>query len=153
MSQHSPNIDASRQAREELQRAYLFVTYGHLNEAMDACERAATHLPDEPLPHTLKGAILTASGQLPQAMRTLQQVLRAHRGDILASLYLAEACFLAGRHRRAWRLLEELDAEALALSPHGELAIALRETWSQIAPEELPKPLVVNLEDEPQPAA
>ncbi|TXD41768.1 hypothetical protein FRC96_03470 [Lujinxingia vulgaris] len=145
--------DARHRAHQELQRAYLLITYGHCAEALEACERAAVLLPDHPLPLTLKGGILIASGQLPRAIRTLQQVQRTHRGDILASIYMAEACFLAGRHRRAWRVLDEIDPEALEKSPHAELALALRETWSQIPPEELPKPLEVNLDDEPQPIA
>ncbi|RDV38395.1 hypothetical protein DV096_06135 [Bradymonadaceae bacterium TMQ3] len=156
-SSHSPESatpeDARHRAHQELQRAYLLITYGHCTEALEACERAAELLPDHPLPLTLKGGILIASGQLPLAIRTLQQVKRTHRDDILASIYMAEACFLAGRHRRAWRVLDEIDPEALAQSPHAELALALRETWSQIPPDELPKPLQVNLDDESQPIA
>ncbi|RAL20565.1 hypothetical protein DL240_16135 [Lujinxingia litoralis] len=150
MQTSSSNIS---QAHQELQRAYLLVGFGHLTEAIAACERAECLMPEEALPGTLKGAILTASGQLPAAMRQLQKVLRVHRDDLLATLYLAEACFLAGRHRRAWRLLDGLDPHVLNESPHGPLAAALRETWEQIPPDELPKPLEVNLDEEPQPAA
>lgn len=130
-----------------LKKAYVLLGDGHFQEALNYCERAAGAGEDEHLAHTLRGAILTASGRPLEAMRAL---IRLHRGrpqEVLTALYLAEACFFAGRHRRGWKVLEKIDDGRLADSPWSGFAAQLRETWNGLAEwEEVPKPQPVALD-------
>lgn len=135
-------------AREILKRAWIWMEFGHFEKAIAACERAADRA-DRPLvPETIKGAVLTASGRPEEAMRHLMGLHRRNSEAILTSLYLAEACFLAGRHRRARKTLDEIDEQRLADSRWSEFARQLSRTWEQLDDlEQLPDPVEVPLED------
>ena len=116
---------------------------------MQACDEAARRATDDDgrvVARALHGAILTASGRPLEAMRKLLRLHRSHREAILVALYLAEACFLAGRARRAWKVLDGLDEQALADSPWADFAAGLRQTWHQMAElDDLPQPVTVPL--------
>lgn len=135
-------------ARHWLKRAYVLLEAGHLEEAFSACETAVERADDPVVPLSMQGAMLTASGRPVEGMRLLMQVHRRHREAILPVLYLAEACFLAGRHRRGWKLLESLDDEALKTSPWEGFARQLCETWEQLGElDELPEPRTIPIND------
>lgn len=149
---------ANRQTAEEinsqqwLKLAYVLVDRGHFQEAMNACERAADGAEGqqaEILAHTLRGAILTASGRPVEAMRELMGLHRRHGDAIVVALYLAEACFLAGRHRRGWKVFDSIDEESLNDSPWREFGHQLRATWEELAElDEIPAPQTVPFDDE-----
>lgn len=143
------NDEGLSAAQLQLKRAYVLTSYGFYNEALAACEEATALSDDELVPRTVYGAILTASGRAKEAMRHLNQLHRAHRDAILPALYLAEACFLANRHRRAWKILEGLDPQALAQSPYADFAKQLRQAWGELEElDRLPGLLVVPFEGE-----
>ena len=133
--------EGDREARQWLKRAYLLLERGQLEEALSACETAADSAVDPVVPRSVQGAILTAGGRPVEAMRMLMQVHRRNRDAILPALYLAEACFLAGRQRRGWKVLDSIDAQTLEESPFQDLARQLRQTWEELGElEELPEP-------------
>lgn len=134
-----------RSGQKELKRAFVLTSYGQFEEAIRACERAEEILGEDPLPGAIRGSILSASGRPKAAIRELMSVCRRHRDAILPALYLAEACFLAGRGRRGWKILDGLDPVALEESPWAEFALGLRETWEGIeeGPELLKVPLTL----------
>ena len=138
--------ESRREGQGELKRAYLLTTYGHYEAAMQACDRAREFLGDDPLPGALKGAILSASGRPKEAIRELNGVCRRHREAILPALYLAEACFLAGRMRRGWKVLREINPAALKESPWAEFAAELEQGWEGL--ERGPEILEVSLSEE-----
>ena len=140
--------DQERQASAQqlLKKAYLLLSNGHFEEALNYCDRAAEESEDDVLARTLRGAFLTASGRPVEAMQELMRLHQRRRETILSALYLAEACFLAGRHRRGWKVLEGIDDQELAESRWTGLAAQLHETWDGLAElEGLPKPLTVPL--------
>ncbi len=131
-------------AQQQLKRAFVLTSYGFFQEALQSCERAANLSDDELVPRTIQGAILTASGRPSDAMKVLIRLQREHKNSILCSLYLAEACFLAGRHRRGWKTLNSLEEEAVAQSPWAEFYQNLRTAWEELEEiEGLPGPLRV----------
>lgn len=135
-------------ARDMLKKAYVWMNFGYYERAMTACRTAARRADDPLVPETIRGAIMTASGRPVEAMRHLMELHRRHRDAILTALYLAEACFLAGRRRRAWKTLEALDDEALAESPWRDFAHQLQRVWNQLDElDDLPDPIRVPLGD------
>lgn len=138
------NLD---EARDELRRAYLQVSFGKYPEAIAACERAAQLAPDHHLPATLKGSFEMAAGRVRDALGTLRGVTRRHDEEALPQIYFAEACFMAGRRRQGERALDK--AEALLDSQElADLIDSLRQTWASVDADELPPPLVVELVEE-----
>ena len=133
--------------RQLLQRAYVLMSFGFIEEALDACDEAARRAEepdDEVTAHSVKGAMLSASGRPKEAMRELIGLRRKYGEAILPALYLAEACFLAGRSRRAYKILDGLDQEQLGRSPYVEFAAQLRTTWESLGElDGLPDPLTV----------
>ena len=133
--------------RQLLQRAYVLMSFGFIEEALEACDEAARRAEianDEVTARSVKGAILNASGRPKEAIRDLMKLRRDYKEAILPSLYLAEACFMAGRSRRAWKILDGIDAEKLGKSPWAEFARQLRLTWESISEVEvIPEPITV----------
>lgn len=147
-SKQKEETDPKEQARRELKRAFVLTSFGYFEEALEACERAAQFGDDDCLPRTIQGAILTASGRPLEAMKSLGDLRRRHKEAILPALYLAEACFMAGRHRRGWKILDSVDEEALEESPWADFARQLRTTWEDLGDlEELPEAITVPFEN------
>lgn len=149
MSEMMRNDDELSRAQLMLKRAYVLTSYGFYKEALEACEEAAALSDDELVPRTIYGAILSASGRPMEAMKHLNKIHRANRRALLPALYLAEACFLAGRGRRAWRILDGLDQQMLAESPYADFAAQLRQAWGELEElDQLPGLLVVPFEED-----
>ena len=136
--------DRDATARQLLKKAYVWMNFGYYQRAMQVCEYAAERADDPFVARTLHGAILTASGRALEGMRMLMKLHRRRRDAILTALYLAEACFLAGRPRRGFKTLDSIDRQALEDSPFEPFARQLRETWENI--DEV-QPLEVPLEE------
>jgi predicted Zn-dependent protease len=136
--------DMATPARDQLQRAYLCLGFGQYQEAIDACEAAAELAPGHPLPPTLKGSFEMAVGRVGEALGTLRAVTRRHREEPLATLYFAEACFLAGRRQQAERALA-----GAAQMPMSEDLRAfmdeLRRTWTSVQHDVVPPPLIARV--------
>jgi predicted Zn-dependent protease len=138
----------------ELKRAYLHVSFGQYDQAIEACDRAAAAAPEHHLPATLRGSFEMAAGRVRDALGTLRPVTRRHPDEPLPKIYFAEACFLAGRHRQGLRALKQ--AEAICQEAQDdpqvaqciELVDGLRQIWQSVEPTEVPPPLVVELVDD-----
>lgn len=147
MTRHLDEASRQATARQLLKKAYVSMNFGYFQKALTACDRAVERADDPLVAETMRGAILTASGRPVEAMRELIGLHRRHPEAILTALYLAEACFLAGRHRRAWKTLEGIDQEALADSPWCDFGRELRRTWRQLDDiDDLAEPVEVALE-------
>lgn len=133
--------------KQLVQRAYVLMSFGYIEEALEACDEAARRAEepdDEVTAQSVKGAMLSASGRPKEAMRQLMGLRRKYGEAILPALYLAEACFLAGRSRRAWKILDGLDQERLGRSPWAQFASQLRATWELLSDvDDLPEPVTV----------
>lgn len=94
--------DALDTCRHHLRRAYLLTSWGKLDDALDACDRAddATGPDGHPMPGALRGSILVAAGRLGPALRELRRVTRRWSDFALGHVYFAEACLLDGRTRQ-----------------------------------------------------
>jgi predicted Zn-dependent protease len=148
MPQTTESDEAALAAQEELKRAWMQVSFGQFDRAIESCRRAAQLLPDHHLPPTLEGSFELAAGRVRQALGTLREATRRHQDQPLSWLYFAEACFLGGRRRQAVRALGK--AEALPDPGEvGELIEQLRQTWQDIEPSEMPPPLVAQMEGAP----
>lgn len=132
MWESTEKMDVDERGKSELQRAYLLMGFGRFEEALQVCDEVATYLEESALPGAIRGAILIAAGRPQEAMKELSRHCRAHPTSLLSEIYLAEACFLAGRSRRAWKILDRLWTRGVAESPFGELTENLRESWSQL---------------------
>ena len=129
-------------ARRDLQRAYLLVSFGHVDPAIEACRRADRRIDgDHHLPKTLAGNFQIAAGELRAALRTLREVTRAHPQAALPQAHFAEACLLAGRQRQGERALAT--ARELDDGEHTELIDRLEAAWRGIAPDEVPPPVEI----------
>lgn len=117
--------------RQLLKRAYVSMNCGYFEEAIEACVVAAERADDPLVADTLRGAILTASGRPTEALQLLMPLHRQREDAILTALYLAEACFFAGRIRRGWKVLDGIDPEELDDSPWRDFADQLRRSWEQ----------------------
>lgn len=140
-------------AQDDLKRAFLHMSFAQYDEAIAACERAADHAPEHPLPAALKGSFELAAGRVRKALGTLRRTTKQHPGDALSHIYFAEACFLAGRHRQGRRALAR--AEALIEAEgrdveHGvdltELISNVGQVWGEIDMSELPPPVVAEFD-------
>lgn len=131
-------------AQESLKKAYLFLSYGQYQEAIDACDAAARLAPGHPLAPTLKGSFELAVGRVNEALGTLRAVTRRHPKHALALLYFAEACFLAGRSAAAQRALDQLDKLTLSEALR-EFRDELVQVWDSFAPDAIPPPLVADV--------
>ena len=126
-----------------LQRAFVLISFARFQEAIACCDEAEPLAADPLFVRALKGSILTASGRPLQAMRLLLPQHRTRPDHIPTTLHLAEACFLAGRPRRGWKILDSLPPEVDS-GPFGSLAQALRDTWELLDGDDpVPAPLVV----------
>lgn len=132
-------------AREALQRAYLYLGFGQYPEAIEACARAAELAPEHALPHTLKGSFEMAAGRMGEALATLRQATQRHPDDVLAQLYFAEACFLAGRHRPGQRALARAQGMAMDEALRA-LCAELEAFWAQMPPEVMPPALIAQVD-------
>lgn len=115
-----------------LKWAYLILEEGRFEEALQACDQAAavaTEEQEQLLARALGGAIYSAQGRPQEALRVLMGLHRRHQRSAPVALYLAEACFLAGRHRRGWKVLESIEEQLEPAGPWASLAAQLRETW------------------------
>lgn len=136
-------VDPSATAQSLLRRAFVLTSFAHYQEAIACCDEAEPLAEDPLFVRALKGSLFTASGRPLEAMRLLIPQHRAHPDHLPTALHLAEACFLAGRSRRAWKILDSLPAET-ASSAFGPLADSLRTTWELLERDEASfTPLVV----------
>ncbi len=95
-------------AQQHLQRAYLLLDYGELDEALAACERAADVAPDHPMPHALAGSFLTSFGRPRDALKPLRRALRLAPDNPFALLTFAETNLALGRTAAANRALSKV---------------------------------------------
>ncbi len=142
--QEAPELDDDqREARLELQRAYLLLSWGELDQAREACERAQDIYPDHPLAPSIAASIDIAAGKLPDALRALRRVTKKWPKAPVGHLYFAETCFLMGRGRQGWKALEkaeQLDEDGV----WAEQLTAMRQTWEALEDEEnLPDPIEI----------
>ncbi|MFP4600479.1 MAG: tetratricopeptide repeat protein [Persicimonas sp.] len=148
MRQNPETDEAELAAQEELKRAYMQVSFGQFDQAIESCERAARHLPDHHLPAALKGSFELAAGRVREALGTLRQATRRWNDQPLPWLYFAEACFLGGRRRQGLRALDKAEKHAARMEQGeqvaqiGELIDELRQIWKAVEPTEMPPPLV-----------
>lgn len=128
-------------ARTELRRAYLHLSYGDIDAALEACARARTLAPEQAAPRLIEGATLTAAGRLRDAVGVLRAATQRWPDEPLGHVYFAEACWLMGRARQASQALERAER----LDTPGDLApyIAdLRAAWAAVG--EAPAPVRIS---------
>lgn len=129
-------------AREDLRRAYLLVSFGDFDPAIEACRRADRRIEgDHHLPKTLEGNFQVARGDVREALGTLRTVTRAHPGAALPRIHFAEACLLAGRRRQGERALEK--ARELDDGEHADMIAKLEAAWEDVDPDEVPPPVEI----------
>lgn len=127
-------------ARRELKRAYLLVSVGEIEPAIEKCRRADRRIDGaHHLPETLAGSFQIARGEMREAIATLREVTRAHPEAALPRAHFAEACFFAGRTRQGERALEK--ARELDDGDHAELIAELETIWKGVDPDEIPPPV------------
>lgn len=131
-------------AQELLKKAYLFLSYGQYEEAIEACEAASRAAPGHPLAAVLKGSFEMAVGRINDALGTLRAVTNRHPEHPLALLYFAEACFLAGRSAAAQRALAQLDKLTLSEALR-EFRDELVQVWDCMALDTIPPALVADI--------
>ena len=129
--------------RTKLQQAYVLLSFGFIDEALEFCEQVAVELPDHPIAPTLKGAFLIASGQTQAALKYLAKVLRRHPRSALTRLYFCEACLLSGRRGRGLKELQALDKDLLDTEDLRLFANSLKQVFEDIDPTMIPAPLIV----------
>jgi len=135
-------VDALDACRHHLRRAYLLTSWGTLDDALDARDRAddATGPDGHPMPGALRGSILVAAGRLELALRELRRVTRRWDDFALGHLYFAEACLLDGRTRQGRLALDR--ARSADDGTHADFIDALAPVFD--APPDLSSlPLVV----------
>src|SRR5690554_5091864 len=137
-------LEMQASAQDSLKQAYLFLSFGRYQEAIDACDAAARLAPKHPLAPTLKGSFEMSVGRVGDALGTLRAVTRRHPKYPLAWLYFAEACFLDGRSAAAQRALSELDKLPLT-DALLEFRDELVQVWSSVARDVIPPPLVADI--------
>jgi predicted Zn-dependent protease len=93
--------------REALSRAYLLVSWGHIDPALKLCERVDESFEGgHPLPQTLAGGFLVGAGRMREGLQRLRATVRRFPAAPMPHIQFAEACFLAGRHRQGHRAME-----------------------------------------------
>ena len=115
-----------------LKQAYLRLDQGDFEGAIAACEAAQEALDEAALADALIGAVKLAQGDRRGAMRHLMGANKRHPGAVEVQVYLAEACWLMGRRRRATRLLDKLEAGGAGEGPWEEMIRSLKQTWEQL---------------------
>lgn len=118
--------------RTLLKQAYLRLDQGDFEGAIAACEAAQETLEEAALADALIGSVKLAQGDPRGAMRHLMGAKRRHPGAVEVQVYLAEACWLMGRRRRATRLLDKLEDEGAAKGPWAPMIRSLKQTWEQL---------------------
>ena len=100
----TPSEGTIEEVRRELKRAYLLVSWGNFDEAIEVC-RGADQLaePAHHLPRTMIGNFLVAKGEVGEALKVLRQVTREFPEEALPQIHFSEACYLAGRKRQGDR--------------------------------------------------
>lgn len=137
-----PADDTTLAARTELRRAYLHLSYGDVDAALEACARARTLAPEQAAPRLIEGSALIAAGRLRDAVGVLRAVTQRWPSEPLGHVYFAEACWLMGRARQAERAIER--AEALdTTGEHAEYIESLRGTWEAFGEGAQPEPVVI----------
>jgi predicted Zn-dependent protease len=134
---------AIEEARRELRRAYLLVSFGDFDQALHICRDLTEKLPEHPLPAAMEGAFLTASGKPQSALKLLSRVIRRFPESALARLYFCEACLLSGRLPRGLKELEKLDPNLLDTPELKEFAASLKDTFDGLDPAAIPAPVIV----------
>lgn len=137
------SIHCLEAGRTKLRQAYVLVSFGFINEALEICEEVAVELPDHPIAPTLKGAFLIASGQPQAALKHLAKVMRRHPRSALTRLYFCEACLLSGRGGRGLKELQALDEDLLDTQDLRLFADSLKQVFEDIDPSMIPAPLIV----------
>jgi predicted Zn-dependent protease len=130
------------QAREELQRAYLLLDYGDIEQALAACGRAQQLAPTHPMPTLIEGTVRIAAGDLRGALALLKRATQRWPQEPLGHVYLAEANLLLGRRDAGQRAL----AQARTLDEdgqHAQLITALETLFGDLDPAQLPPPLKI----------
>lgn len=129
-------------SREELQRAYLLLGYGDIEEALEACKRAQQLAPGHPMPTLIEGTVRIAAGDLRAALALLKRATQRWPQEPLGHIYLAEANLLMGRRDAGNRSLtqaRELDEGG----QHVQLIAELEAIFGALEPSELPPPLKI----------
>jgi len=141
-SSQTHDEEAWAAARRDLQRAYLLVSYGDIEPAIEACRRADRRIEGaHHLPKTLEGNFQVARGEVRAALGTLRGVARAHPEASLPRIHFAEACLLAGRARQGERALER--ARELDDGEHAEMIAGLEAAWDDLDPDDVPPPVEI----------
>jgi predicted Zn-dependent protease len=129
-------------AKQELQRAYLLLSYGDTAAALLACERARRHAPSHPMPTLLEGSIQIAAGDLRGALATLKRATQRWPAEPLGHIYLAESNLLLGRRDAGLKAL--VHASALDnTQEHRQLISELDALFQSVEPQQLPPPVKI----------
>lgn len=140
MSETSEEMET---ARDELRRAYLLVSFGRFDEAIEACRRANRLLDGgHPLPKTLAGNFSIARGDVATGLKLLREAIERFPDEPLPRIHFAEACFVDGRMRRGERALER--ARSLDESTYAELIGEVEKAWRGVDSGDVPPPLRVS---------
>lgn len=130
------------EARDELRRAYLLVSFGNYDEAIEACHRADDLVDgSHHLPKTLEGNFLVSRGDVRAAIKTLRKVTKSFPDETLPQIHFAEACYFGGRKRQGDRALKK--AKDLDDGEYREMIDELEAAWEDVEPDEIPPPLEV----------
>lgn len=138
----TPSEGTIEEVRRELKRAYLLVSWGNFDEAIEVCRRADQLAePAHHLPRTMIGNFLVAKGEVGEALKVLRQVTREFPEEALPQIHFSEACYLAGRKRQGDRAFSK--ACDLDDGEYAELLDELEASWGEVDPGDLPPPLEV----------
>jgi Flp pilus assembly protein TadD len=133
------------EARDELRRAYLLVSFGMVDEAIEVCRRADGLIDGgHHLPRTMEGSFLIARGDVTEALKLLRRVTRGNPQAVLPRVHFAEACYSAGRTRQGERALSK--ARQLDNGEHERMIEKLKETWGELEAAEIPPPVELAVE-------
>ena len=131
------------EAQISLKKAYLLLSYGHFNQAINSCTEATKLCPDNYLAPSLHGAILVAAGRINEAIQHLSRVMRRFPNEILPRLYFCEACLLGGRTQRGLKELGTIGKTITEDSPWFPFYENVQATFEGLDPSQIPAPLVV----------
>lgn len=141
----SETSEKTETARDELRRAYLLVSFGRFDEAIEACRRADRLLEGgHPLPKTLAGNFSIARGDVATGLKLLREAIERFPDEPLPRIHFAEACFVDGRMRRGERALERARALDESESTFAELIDEVERAWAGVDSGDVPPPLRVS---------
>ena len=141
-AEHTDADGAYEASRSELRRAYLLVSFGRFEAAVEACRRADDLIDGgHHLPKTLEGSFLISKGDTAEALQVLRRVVADRPEVALPRIHFAEACFLEGRMRQGEHHLEE--ARRIDDGRHDALIERLAEAWLEVEVESIPPPMEV----------